>query len=996
MSIKKTSECYRTLKGAVCVGFLDARKLHPEGCGFKSISDITFDWEMPYIKKLVMHGFKSFAKETEIIFDKGLNTIVGPNGAGKSNVSDAICFVLGRLSMKSIRAAKSANLIYNGGQNNKPASEARVDMVIDNSDEAFAVEGDITITRIVRRDGQGIYKINNETKTREQVLDLLAQGGIDPYGFNIVLQGEISRFVEMHSEERRQIIEDIAGISVYEERKAKSLRELEKTDEQLKIVNTTLHERYAYLKNLDKERQQALKYKELENLIKREKASIISRDLKEKKQDKEKLEGDAAKDYANLEKLNKKVDETRNQLNAITSEIDSINKNVQEAMGVQQDTLHKEIVEGKSEITAISVRLENYRQQLSDTEQRNGQLLKDIEQEKINIAKLKEKIPEQEKLESLLKEKRKAFDSIQNKYEKLFQLKTELAGINANAKQSKEHHSSIIKEMAILQQKISELNGKLEGYEKEIKDIENIRIRIETLEKDLLNYEDSYSNHIKNNASLNKEIEILEKLKNDITKLDVCPTCKRKVTEEDKQKFIRKTGTTIEELKKNLSANEKEIERAKQNILKAKKEIDDLRKRHSELHIARINLEHLGERKNAQKALDETRKRLEAEIEKLEKKSRDIELEIKQYVEIEKAYEKTRMEIQELSSRESVNIQLDIDSKQRDIERMQLLIKRGVKDRQELEGSIAQFEAELKEKESAMDKKDKKEKEMHEHFNLLFEKRNKLQDKSREIEIEIVNKQNEARKIEDEINIKKITLAKLDAEISSFEMELSQYGEFTIIDASRNEILERIRKHEYELANIGPTNMRALQVYDEIKKEYDSIQERALKLENEKTEILKIIEEIDKKKRLVFVKTLSVINDLFSQNFVKLVGKGQAFLELENQESPFEGGLAVTIRLAKGKYADVTALSGGEQVLTALSLIFAIQEYKPYCFYIFDEIDAALDKRNSERLAVSLKDYIRTGQYIVITHNDAVITEATTLYGVSMQEGVSKILSLKI
>jgi len=951
---------------------------------------------MPYIKKLVMRGFKSFAKETEIIFDKGLNTIVGPNGSGKSNVSDAICFVLGRLSMKSIRAAKSANLIYNGGQNNKPASEARVDMVIDNSDKALAFDGDITITRIVRRDGQGIYKINNETKTREEVLDLLAQGGIGPYGFNIVLQGEISRFVEMHSEERRQIIEDIAGISVYEERKAKSLRELERTDGQLKIVGTTLHERYAYLKNLDKERQQALKYKELENLIKREKASVTSKDLKDKKRDKEILEADAAKDYSNFEKLNKKVDETRDQLKGLTGEIDVINQNVQEAMGVQQDTLHKEIVEGKSEITSITVRLENYRQQLSDAEQRNKQLLGDIDQEKINIAKLKEKIPEQEKVEALLKEKRKAFDSIQNKYEKLFQLKTELAGVNANAKQSKEHHSSIVREMATLQQKISELNEKLRGYEKEIKDIENVRNRIETLERDLLNYEDSYSNHIKNNASLDKEIEILEKLKSEITKLDVCPTCRRKVTEEDKQKFVKKTGTTIEELRKNLSANEKEKERVKDSILKAKKEIEDLRKKHSELHIARINFENLEERKNAQKALDETRKGLEAEIEKLEKKSRDIELEIRQYVEIEKAYEKTRMEVQELSSKESMNIQLDIDSKQRDIERMQLLIKRGAKDKQELEGSIAQFEKDLKENEEKMAKKDKKEKEMHEHFKLLFEKRNNLQDKSRVIEIEIVNKQNEARKIEDELNIKKITLAKIDAELSSLEMELSQYGEVIIIDASRNELLERIKRHEYDIVNIGPTNMRALQVYDEIKKEYDSIQEKALKLENEKTEILKIIEEIDKKKRLVFVKTLSVINDLFSQNFAKLVGKGQSFLELENQESPFEGGLAVTIRLAKGKYADVTALSGGEQVLTALSLIFAIQEYKPYCFYIFDEIDAALDKRNSERLAVSLKDYIRTGQYIVITHNDAVITEATTLYGVSMQEGISRIFSLKI
>jgi len=89
-------------------------------------------------------------------------------------------------------------------------------------------------------------------------------------------------------------------------------------------------------------------------------------------------------------------------------------------------------------------------------------------------------------------------------------------------------------------------------------------------------------------------------------------------------------------------------------------------------------------------------------------------------------------------------------------------------------------------------------------------------------------------------------------------------------------------------------------------------------------------------------------------------------------------------------------LSGGEQTLIALSLIFAIQEYKPYSFYIFDEIDAALDKRNSERLALLIKKYMNIGQYIIVTHNDAIITESTTLYGVSMHEGVSKVLSLEV
>jgi chromosome segregation protein len=159
---------------------------------------------------------------------------------------------------------------------------------------------------------------------------------------------------------------------------------------------------------------------------------------------------------------------------------------------------------------------------------------------------------------------------------------------------------------------------------------------------------------------------------------------------------------------------------------------------------------------------------------------------------------------------------------------------------------------------------------------------------------------------------------------------------------------------------------------------------------------MKIIEEIDTKKRRAFKRTLKDINDLFSRNFSQLSTKGEATLEPENKEDVFQGGLDILIRVGKGKYFDVTSLSGGEQTLIALSLIFAIQEYRPYCFYIFDEIDAALDKRNSERLASLLKKHMKAGQYLIITHNDALISEATTIYGVSMQEGISKVLSLQV
>jgi chromosome segregation protein len=111
----------------------------------------------------------------------------------------------------------------------------------------------------------------------------------------------------------------------------------------------------------------------------------------------------------------------------------------------------------------------------------------------------------------------------------------------------------------------------------------------------------------------------------------------------------------------------------------------------------------------------------------------------------------------------------------------------------------------------------------------------------------------------------------------------------------------------------------------------------------------------------------------------------------------FNSGLSIIVKVGAGKYFDITSLSGGEQTLVALSLIFAIQELNPYCFYIFDEIDAALDRRNSEKLAYLLRKHMKKGQYIIITHNDSIISESSNvLYGVSMQEGISKVLSLEI
>ncbi|MDD3174844.1 MAG: AAA family ATPase [Candidatus Nanoarchaeia archaeon] len=232
---------------------------------------------MTRILRMEMKGFKSFANRTEIVFGEKFNCVLGPNGSGKSNILDALCFVLGKAGAKGLRVEKSSNLIYNGGKTKKPSKEGEVSIWFDNSKKEFDLypEQEIKLTRIIRSTGQGIYKINDVVKTRTQILDLMSMANIDPDGYNIILQGDIVRLIEMTTNDRRQIVEEIAGINVYEDKKNKALRELERVDTKINEADIILVEREAYLKELKKDRDQALKFKELEERKKRNKKTLL-------------------------------------------------------------------------------------------------------------------------------------------------------------------------------------------------------------------------------------------------------------------------------------------------------------------------------------------------------------------------------------------------------------------------------------------------------------------------------------------------------------------------------------------------------------------------------------------------------------------------------------------------------------------------------------------------------------------------------------------------
>ena len=951
---------------------------------------------MFYVKKLIMHGFKSFPRKTELFFDEGINVILGPNGSGKSNISDALCFVLGRTSTKSMRAAKAGNLIFLGSKSISSSKEAVVELVFDNSEKILSVDSDeVSIKRIVRKSGQSIYKINNETKTRQEILSLLSQAGIDPMGFNIVLQGQIQNFVRMHSDERRKIIEEVSGISIYELRKEKSLKELEKTDNKLKEVSAILRERTIYLNNLEKERQQALRFKKLQEDVKIFKASIINQDLNYKEKEQNKIDSQISDREKKTEKIKKSIINSEAFVRDYELKINKINTTIQESTGLEQEKLNKEIADIRAELAGTNVRLDNHENRLSETIKQKKELEKRTEENKISVKDLKKQSSISKK-EKDIDSKRQELDKLEKQRKIFYMTKSELKSLKDRLEDKKSSLQGYNNESDFLVKQIQTISKDLFDKKTDNHKVEILKLSLNE-NKDLIENLNKREKELEkitfsNDAEIDKQKELIDK----VSKMDICPLCKSKITEGHIDGIHKETNRKIDSLKNRTEKSDKELNEIsqKRDILKQNMEqlTSEISRRESDL----IKLSGIEEKKEQIKILQERIGESKSEISEIEKEIKTLEKKFDENSNIEQLYENRRIEFQEIAVRSKENVGSEISYKERELERAKSQIKQLSDEEDDLKNEISDVKKDVEKKEIILNKKRKEEEELSRKFQSLISQRDDFQKKIREIQTELLTKQNETRNTEQEINNFKIEGAKTNAEIENLKEEMKEFSEVNIIRSNKKNLIQKLAKTQEVLAKIGSVNMRSLEVYDSVKKEYDAIHEKSQVIEKEKEDIMKIIHEIDIKKKKTFLKTLNVLNETFSRNFSNLSIKGNVSLELENKKAPFEEGINIIVKTGHGKYFDVTSLSGGEQTLVALSLIFAIQEYKPYYFYILDEIDAALDKRNSERLAGLLKKYMKKGQYIIVTHNDEIITSASNLYGVSMHEGVSKIVSLKL
>ena len=233
---------------------------------------------MSHVSKIELRGFKSFGNtKVSIPLSRGLTAIVGPNGSGKSNVVDALCFVLGGMSAKLMRAERFSDFLFNGGNGQRPAPFAEVSLHFNNEDGALPINSTtVAISRKVDRSGKCVYRINRKRASRQEIIEMLSKTMSSPGGYNFVMQGDIDRFIKMDPFDRRTIIDDLAGVAEYDEKKQRSLSELQRVEINLNSMNAIIGEISAQMEKLRSEREGAIRYRELNQELGHTRAALLS------------------------------------------------------------------------------------------------------------------------------------------------------------------------------------------------------------------------------------------------------------------------------------------------------------------------------------------------------------------------------------------------------------------------------------------------------------------------------------------------------------------------------------------------------------------------------------------------------------------------------------------------------------------------------------------------------------------------------------------------
>ena len=976
-----------------------------------------------YLKEISATGFKSFADKLTISLDGKTTCIVGPNGSGKSNIVDAVRWVLGEQSVKSLRGdSNMSDVIFSGSKNRNALNVATVSLTFDNSDNYINIPyNEITVKRRVYRTGENEYFINNEKCRLKDITDLFLDSGIGKSSFNIISQGEVQKIVSESSYDRRVIFESAAEVLKYKKRKEDALKKLDKTHTNLERVNDIIAELEIQVEPLREQSIKAEEYLKIKNELKNIEVALLS---------------------SEITTINEEYQLTKEKIEKLNNEIMNL--------GVQSNKSDTELLDLKNNLSKIELTIKELNNRLlsltKEEEKINGEknILKerqkyDASNSKVheNISSLKE---EKLKKENIIHLDKIDLDTLQNELESI---KSEINNLTLLSNTSKKEYQDSFNEYNEKTKLLADIDHKIGIIEDYINNggtinnsikaiLNNPRLRgihqtlgalLEIDEKYLkaldvslggskqfivVENEDSAKsaiNYLKDNKlgratffpiSVIKprgvDLDTLNVVRNmqgfisvlmDVVKYDskyynVISNQVGNVLLVDNIDNANKISKVINQRYKIVTLDGDIVHiggtmtggslNTSKSIFEEKHELETLRVKRREIAEVIATLEE-NIKSSTSKLEDNSEKIRQKEIvliqtqEKYNTKKSSLDITNEEYNNI----------INELRSLENL-----VDSSlSKEEDRIMKLYYETSREKEEVVREIARSTKEKDKISSTIDN---------------IDATNKLNNTS------LYTKEKELKTLE-------INISKMDVLLDNYLRILSEDYEMTYEKAKSNYILEIDAKEARSLVNsyknrikqIGMVNVQAIEDYKRVSERYNFLNSQKDDLLNAKDTLLEIINEMDTVMKEEFLTTFNKIDIEFQEVFKQLFKGGSASLKLTNPDDLLETGVDIIASPPGKKLTSINLLSGGEKTLTAICLIFAILNVKPIPFCLFDEVEAALDEANVDNFGKYLNNYKDKTQFLIITHKKRTMEYANTLYGITMQEsGVSKLVSVKL
>ena len=962
-----------------------------------------------YLKKIIASGFKSFADNTVIDLENNIAGIVGPNGSGKSNVVDAVRWVLGEQSVKSLRGdGNMTEVIFSGSKSRNAMNSASVTLIFNNADHYLNIAFDeVAIKRRLYIDGTNEFYLNGEKCRLKDIQNLLMDSGIAKESFNIISQGKIDDILSSKPENRRVIFEEAAGVLKYKKRKEEALRKLDKTLDNMERINDIIKELETQVEPLREQKIKALEYINLNEELKELEISLIASDItninykyQENKNKIEELEKElisintsnssneakSASFKNEISILDTNINKLQQQLLEMTSNVEKINAKKQiilerKKYEVEDTKLHDSLISLKEEELNLNNTIDNYKNEILIKEEENKNLNSDINDFESKIIKIKS-----------------------DKDDLLFNLNT------------------LIKNINILKVKIDTLTDNIENNNtlpysvKEV--LNNPKLRgIHNVIGSLIEIDEDYTKAISvtlgaNSSTVVVDNEVCAKeainyLKNNNKgRVTFFPLniIKEKVISKDILNLISKEKGFID-IASNLVKYQDKYDNIIKNQLGNVIVVDNIdtaniisKKIDYKYRVVTIDGEilHVGgsltggtiKVRNVITDKYELENSIK-ELEKLENKQKDIENELNKLDYDFKALEDKLYLInkEKINNNEYIEFRknniLSINNKLEEIRNGISGINNSLNNTIDKEEELV-----LEEYYKAIDEKNKIEAELE----LLSNKKIKLNNELEEFEYNIKKensifneKNNLLHELEIEVNRADVKLDTLLNTLSeTYSMTYENATKLYKLDIDSNVARNKVNSLKRQIRELGPVNEMAPIEYERVSERYEFLIHQQEDLTNAKTTLLEIIEDMDEVMKQEFVKTFKVIQENFTATFKELFKGGHAELKMTDSSNILETGI------------EIEACPPGK-TLKSISLLFAILKSRPVPFCILDEVEAALDEVNVEAFGEYVRKLKEKTQFIVITHKKKTMEFVDILYGITMQEsGVSKLVSVKL